>query len=156
MQSTWWQWEGIPFTEVPPCRREDKGHRPQGFVRPRTLAECREMGWPGAAAHSCTWPRAALGQARPDSTLCSGPTQGCVWAPRPRGQAGSGAGPAAHPAFCLMLVKKTLVAQAPVALCLWSTGQEGGISEAAWVSVHQTGSQLAGGSRNWVNRLQLT
>lgn len=61
MQFTWWQWEGIPFTEVPPCRREDKGHRPQGFVRPRTLAERRETGWPGAAAHSCTWPRAALG-----------------------------------------------------------------------------------------------
>lgn len=84
MQFTWWQWEGIPFTETPPCRREDKGHRPQGFVRPRTPAERRETGWPGAAAH-CTWPRATLGKACPDSTLCSGPMWGCVWTPRPQG-----------------------------------------------------------------------
>lgn len=116
----------------PLCRREDKPGQ-------KTTGIC------GATAHTWTWPWLHWGRDLSGSTLGQGPCRTACGHPACRGQAGSGWA-SRTPRFCLMLGKNTLVPQAPSALCLQSTGQEGGISVAPWVSVHQG---------NWVNRSQL-
>lgn len=128
--------KGALLQKWPPCGREDKTrqHRPQGFVRPRTLDERREVGWLWAAAHAL-----APGYTR------AGLSKG-TWTPTHR-----------EAAFCDAGYQKRL---SPRLLCT-PPSEHGGVGRAGGVllwlfrSVHQTGSQPTTGSPKWADRSQL-